>query len=214
MKRAAWLLLLVIPLQPASNIDRLPTARKMEMIEKGKVDPGSHVAFSEAELNTYFAQKVREAVPDGMKDTRVQIGDGGVITGQARVDFVKMKRAQGQDMGWIMRQMLEGEHDLRVVGRLETSAGRGRVDLQRVDVGSMAFKGRALDMLINTFLAPHYPQAKPGQSFELGYNMDRIDLKPGQALVVMAPKKQPSRRAGAPVRRSAEVPASRPTPAQ
>lgn len=209
MKRLAWLLLLTIPVRPASNIDRLPTARKMEMIEKGKVDPGSQVHFSEQELNVYFAQKVKEAVPDGMKNTRVQIGDG-IVTGQARVDFLKMKQAQGEEPGWLMRQMLEGERDLRVVGRLETSAGRGRVDLQRVEVGGVTFKGRTLDMLIDTFLAPHYPQAKPGQSFELGYNMDRIDLKPGEALVVMAPKRQPWRRASAPERRTAPVPASRP----
>ncbi len=208
MKRLAWLLLLTIPVQPASNIDRLPTQRKFELIEKGKVDPGSQVHFTEQELNVYLAQRVKETAPEGMRDTRVQIGDGGMVSGQARVDFLKLRQASGEEPGWLMRQMLEGERELRVIGRLETSAGRGKVDLQRVEVGGVVFKGRTLQMLIDNFLAPHYPQAKVGESFELGYNMDRIDLKPGQALVVMAPKPQPWRRAGA------QAPASRRAPAR
>lgn len=191
--RCGWLLLFLLPLFPASNIDRLPTDRKMDMIERGKVDPGSRVTFTESELNSYFAQNV----PDGMSRTRLQIGEG-VVTGQARVDFVKMKRAQGQEMGWLMRQLLDGEHDLLVTGRLTSSAGQGRVDVDRVEIGGMAFKGRTLDLLINTFLAPHYPTAKPGRTFDLGYNMDRIDLKPGQALVTMAAKRQPWRRSANP----------------
>jgi hypothetical protein len=205
MKRAALLLLLMLP-APAANIDKLPVAQRMEMIEKGRVDPGARVQFAEPELNTYLSQKVKQVVPQGLRNPRVQLGEGRA-TAHALVDFVRMKHARGEQMGWLMRKMLEGEHELTVIGRLESAAGRGRVDIEEVEIGGTSFRGRTLDLLVRTFVAPLYPQAKPGQSFELGYDMDRIELKPGLAQVTMAQRKQwKQRRSATPAAGPQQVP--------
>lgn len=188
MKRAVLLLLLVFPLQPAtSRYDRLPPQKKIDLIEQGKIPPGTQVVFGEKELNSFLATKAREVVPEGLRDTRLEIGDGKA-TGYAMVDFVKMRQAQGQDLNWLMSKLIEGEHPITVVGRIESNRGVARVDLERVNVGGNTIQGRALDLLIKTFVNPLYPQAKVGKDFELGYNMDRIELHPGMARVVMAPK--------------------------
>ncbi|MDX1980081.1 MAG: hypothetical protein SFV51_07425 [Bryobacteraceae bacterium] len=206
MRRLPLLLLLVLPARPASNLDKLPVAKRMEMIEKGKVDAGARIRFGESELNVYLSQKVKEVVPRGLRNPRVQIGDGKA-TAHALADFVKMRHARGEQMGWLMRKLLEGEHQLTIIGTLESGAGRGRVDIEQVEIGGTSLKGRTLDLLIRTFLTPLYPQAKPGQSFELGYDMERIDLKPGRAEVTMAQRKQWKQRRSAKPMASAALPA-------
>ncbi|MCC6389742.1 MAG: hypothetical protein IT167_03985, partial [Bryobacterales bacterium] len=130
MKRAVLLLLLVFPLQPAtSRYDRLPPQRKIDLIEQGKIPPGTQVVFGEKELNSFLATKAREVVPEGLRDTRIEIGDGKA-TGYAMVDFVKMRQAQGQDLNWLMSRLLDGEHPITVVGRIASNRGIARVDLE------------------------------------------------------------------------------------
>src|SRR5262245_59614243 len=121
MKSAILLMLLSIALLSApTGIDRLPTAQKIDLIENKKVPLGTTVTFREPELNAYLVTKAQEVVPDGLRNPTLIIRDGKA-TGSATVDFVKMRHAQGQDMGWIMRSLLNGEHPVQVVGTLKSS---------------------------------------------------------------------------------------------
>ncbi|MCS7023717.1 MAG: hypothetical protein NZV14_02865 [Bryobacteraceae bacterium] len=170
-----------------TKITQMTAAQKIDLIEKGKLPPGSQITFRESELNVYLDQKARELVPEGLKNPRIVIRDGKV-TATARVDFVKMRHAQGLDTGWMMRKLLEGEHPVQVVGALRSGNGIARVDLELVDIGGVSIRGRALDLLIRTFVHPLYPNVKVGESFELGYDLDRIELKPGIATVFTVSK--------------------------
>ncbi len=188
MSRAILLLLIALPLTPApSKLDRLPPEQKIGMIQAGKVPPGTNLSFPEMELNRYLEMKAKQVVGEGLRKPRVEI-EQGRATGYALVDFVKIRHAKGQDLGWLMRRLLEGEHPVRVTGRLKSANGVARVDLDTVEIGGSGLKGRALDLLIRTFVLPLYPDAKVGQEFELGYDVDRIELKPGMAVVTMAGK--------------------------
>ncbi len=170
---------------PQSRYDRLPAQQKIDMITEGKIPAGTQVVFVQQDINTYVVAKAKEVVPEGLKDPRVEIQDGKAV-GRATVDFVKMRHAQGQDLNWLFAKLLQGEHPVFVTGRVQSSKGLARVDLDRVEIGGSAITGRALDLLIRTFVTPLYPQAKVGESFELGYNVDRIELKPGLARVVLS----------------------------
>lgn len=175
-----------------SRYDRLPAQQKIDMISEGKIPAGTHLQFPQQDVNAYLIAKAREVVPDGLKDPTVEIQDGRA-TGRATVNFVKMRQAQGQDLNWLLSRLLQGEHPIKVTGRIQSSNGRARVDLDQVEIGGSAIKGRAIELLVRTFVAPLYPQAKVGESFELGYNMDRIELKPGVAHVILAGKQQLAR---------------------
>jgi hypothetical protein len=189
MKRVVLLLALTLPLAPApSRYDAMPTQRKLDLIEQGRIPPGTTLTFEERELNTYLQRKAKEVIPDGLREPHVTLSDGKV-TGKAYVDFVKMRHAQGEDLNWLMSSLLKGEYPIRVEGRVASSNGTARVDLDMVQVGGASLKGRALDLLIRTFVHPLYPNAKVGSPFELGYNLDRIELKQGVAQVTMAPKR-------------------------
>lgn len=189
MKPVLYLALLSLPLLPAtSRYDRLPAKQKIQMIETGKMPAGTQVTFNEKELNAYVRVRAVEVVPEGLRDPRVEIADNRA-TGYATVNLAKMRHAQGQNMGRLMNWLLDGERPMKVTGRLNSSNGVGRVDLERVEIGGNVIEGRALDLLIRTFVTPLYPQAKVAQDFELGYRMDRIELRRGLARVIMTPKK-------------------------
>lgn len=189
MKHAVLLLALTLPLAPAtSRFDAMPTQRKIDLIEQGRIPAGTLLTFEERELNTFLQKKAKEVIPDGLREPHLTLSEGRA-TGKAYVDFVKMRHTQGEDMNWLMSSLLKGEYPIRVEGRVVSSNGTARVDLDVVQVGGASLKGRALDLLVRTFVLPLYPNAKVGSQFELGYNVDRIELKPGQAQVTMAPKK-------------------------
>jgi hypothetical protein len=177
---------------PQSRYDRLPAQQKIDMIQEGRIPPGTQVAFPQRDVNSYVVAKAKEVIPEGLRDPRVEILDGKA-TGWAMVDFVKMQHASGQDMNWLMTKLLQGEHPIQVVGRVQSANGSARVDLDRVEIGGSGISGRALDLLIRTFVLPLYPQAKVGESFELGYNVDRIELHQGVARVVLSSKPQSSK---------------------
>lgn len=172
-------------LQAASKYDQMTTQQKIEVIEQQKATPGAQIEFSEKEMNAYIAEKAKQYIPEGIRDTKIDI-ESGRATGSAMVDFVKMKQAKGQDLGWMMSWLLKGERSLKAVGKLTSADGTARVDLEAVEVNGVAIKGRALELLLSTFVTPIYPQAKVGQPFELGHNMDRIELRPDAARVVIA----------------------------
>lgn len=186
MKRVALLLILALPLVPApSRYDSLPTERKLDLIEQGRVPPGTQLVFAERELNTFVVRKAKELIPAGLREPKVSLSDGTVI-GTAYVDFVKMRHAQGEDLNWLVAKLLTGEHPVFVKGRVTSANGSARVDLENVDIGGNSIKGRALDLMVRAFVSPLYPQAKVGTDFELGYNVDRIEVKQGLARVVMS----------------------------
>jgi len=45
--------------------------------------------------------------------------------------------------------------------------------------------GPVLDFLIKTFFLPLYPGAHINERFEIGYNIDRIDIRPTGVRVTM-----------------------------
>jgi hypothetical protein len=193
MSRVIPLLLVALSLTSApAKLDKLPPEIKIGMIQAGKVPPGAQISFPQQDLNRYVEKKAKEVVGEGLREPRVEI-EQGRATGYAFVDFVKLRHAKDQDLGWLMRRLLDGEHPVKVTGRLESAKGIARVDLDKVEIGGNGLRGRALELLIRTFVLPLYPDAKVGQEFELGYDVDRIELKPGVAVVTMAGK--PSGRA-------------------
>ena len=72
-----------------------------------------------------------------------------------------------------------------VTAKISSGAGKATVYLQRVEVDGIPIEGSALDFLIQNYLLPNYPSAKINRPFDLRYRMDRLEVSPGIAYVVM-----------------------------
>lgn len=158
--------------------------KKLDLIEAEQVPKGSAFNFPVAEVNAWARVRVPEIIPEGIRDMRVEIG-AGTATGSATVDFLKMRQAQGQTTGWFLTKLIEGERPLKVSVRIESAGGRCTVFLTRVELSSVSANKTVLDFLIKTFFLPLYPEAHINEPFDLDYNMERIELRPGLARVVI-----------------------------
>ena len=157
--------------------DYLSAKRKLDAIQQRRMAPGSAVTFTPREIDAWSRIEIPKEIPHGFLEPHVQLGEG-VASGRALVDFLQMRQAQGQNPGWLMSRMLEGERPLLISVRLRSSGGRCTVDLTKVEISGVAAQGSVLDFLIRTFFLPLYPRAKIGQPFELGYNIERLEIHP------------------------------------
>ena len=169
----------------ASRSDYLNAKRKFQSIENQQAKPGSRVALSAQELNAYVQTELPQVAPAGIRKPFVELHGSNTATGSALIDFVKLRSAQGKSTNWLLRRMLDGEHEVKVTTRIKSGHGSATVDLERVEVGGMPISGSALDFIIQNYLIPNYPEAKIGRPFKLHPRVDRIEVASGVAYVVL-----------------------------
>jgi hypothetical protein len=186
MRKGLWFsaFLVTAVLAAAVSSDALTASGKFRLIESERVPPGSRVTIHQDELNAYVRNQLRSVAPDGVRDPRLELGQNRA-TGYAWVDFEKLRRAQGQPMGWLMAKLMGGEKRVRVDAQIRSGGGKATVDLERVEVSGVAISGPALDYLIRNFLWPYYPEAKVGRPFELAHRIERLDVQPARVNVVI-----------------------------
>ena len=165
----------------AAPNDYLSAKQKFDSIENGRLKAGSRVELSVRELDAYAEQ----AVPEGVRDPRLQLLAPGMATGMAMVDFGKLRRAHGYQTGWLMSKLLDGDRPVSVTARIHSAGGRATVDLQRVEISGIAIDGRTLDFLIENVLQPLYPDAVVGRPFELGHRIEKLDVGPAAVAVLI-----------------------------
>ncbi len=185
MKR---LLALALPLSIgllASRADYLNAKRKFDAIEKYQMKPGAWVPLPANELNAYVQVEMREVAPQGVRDPKIELGGNGIATGRAMINFLKIQNTRGAEPNWLVKKLLDGEREVAVTAKIASAAGKATVYVQRVEISGIPVEGATLDFLIENYLLPNYPNAKINRPFDLRYKMERLQVNPGIAYVVM-----------------------------
>ena len=169
----------------ASRSDYLSIKQKFLTIQNGRAARGTRVPIPSTELNAYVQTELPKVVPQGIREPVVELLGNNSARATAYVNFLKMQNARGQAPGWLMRNLLNGEHQLVVTANMNSAKGSAVVYLTRVEIGGVPVEGAALNFLIENYLLPNYPEARIGKPFQLDYNMDRVEVKPGVAYVVI-----------------------------
>jgi hypothetical protein len=177
MYRSIGVLVMALPALFAADPAYQSAEFKLERLEKQDLKPGEVVEFTPQEVDAWVRIGVPEAVPEGVKNPRLEIGMDSA-TGSALVDFLKIKEARGSSTNRLLASMIEGEHPLKVSVRIACGTGKCTVSLTRMELAGAVVEGALLDFLIKSFFVPLYPDAKINQPFEVGYNVDRIDFRP------------------------------------
>ena len=156
--------------------------RKLEIIQSGKAKPGAVFVFTSAELNAWVRMKAPMVVPSGLREPRLEMGNGSA-TGYALVDFLKLQHGAGIETNWLIAKLIQGEKRVMARATIQSAHGSATVHLLRVEIGGLAVSGATLDFLIDTFFRPLYPDAKIDEPFELSDRVDRIEVTPAEARV-------------------------------
>jgi hypothetical protein len=124
--------------------------------------------FTEQEVNAYLASgKVK--LPAGVQSVNLQ-GTPGVITGAAKVDFDRIR--EGSHSSNPLLSMFSGVHDVVVVAHAQGAGGKGYVQVDSVSLDGVAIPEFVLELFVERFLHPKYPQIGLNSQFALP---DRID---------------------------------------
>lgn len=169
----------------ASRSDYVNVKQKFASIERESAKPGSRVALSAKELNAYVEAELPQHAPPGVRRPHVELHGNDSATGTILVDFLKIRSAKGKTNNWLIRQLFEGEHEVKVTAHVRSGGGTATVDLQRVEIGGVPISGSALDFVVRNYLIPNYPDAKIGRPFKLHKQVDRVEVQPGVAYVVL-----------------------------
>jgi hypothetical protein len=146
---------------------------------------GSQTAFSEEEVNSYLAYKMEPDYPAGLSKVQVNFVPGRIL-GTARVDFDKAMAAR-QPLGGMADYLFWGLHTLAVEGGFSAVDGVGRFDLESVALDGYTLPQKLVDLLIETFLKPRYPNLALDRPFLLPYSIDRVEVMRERVEVVVNP---------------------------
>jgi len=172
----------VLLVAAAPAFDNYTSAQqKFDLIVSDRLRAGARVTLTYPELDAWVA---REA-PNGVRNPHLAVTASGLVRGTAIVDFAKVRKAQGQEPGWLMRKLLEGERPVSVTARIRSGAGTATVDVERVEISGLAIDGSTLDFLIQNILLPLYPDAAIGRPFELGHKINRLEIAAANVAVVI-----------------------------
>jgi hypothetical protein len=148
-------------------------SRKMEKLAAGEKARSAVDAYVEHELAPLF--------PKGLEQVSIQLQQG-LIAGSARINFDTLETGDGKSNP-LLSALLRGQHLLDVVASVKTQNGTGSYEVSKVLLDQREIPKPLVDLLIQKYVVPKYPAAKPNTPFPLPYNVDHADLQPGKVTV-------------------------------
>jgi len=124
--------------------------------------------FTEQEANAYLASG-EVKLPVGVQSVKLQ-GAPGIITGEAQVDFDRIR--EGTHSSNPLLSIFSGIHNVVVVAHARGAGGRGYVNVDSVSLDGVVIPEFVLELFVERFLQPKYPQIGLDSQFALP---DRID---------------------------------------
>jgi hypothetical protein len=145
--------------------------RKLDHIESNAALPKPDSApteFTEAEVNAYLASQTVK-LPAGVKSVNLQ-GQPGMVTGNSQIDFDQIKA--GKSSYNPLLSIFTGVHQVVVTAHAYGRAGQGLVHVDSVALDGVEIPRFALQLFVDKYLQPKYPQVGLDSRFKLP---DRID---------------------------------------
>jgi hypothetical protein len=123
---------------------------------------------SEEEVNSYLASgQVR--LPQGVESVVLE-GQPGLITATAQVDFDELKSNRSSVNPLL--SVFSGTHSVVVIARAHAAGGEGLVEIESVSLDAADIPRFVLQMFVEKFLKPKYPNLGLDSRFRLP---DRVD---------------------------------------
>jgi hypothetical protein len=179
---------LFYPREQASTLKAQPTVadsksftRKLSELAAGEKDGSSRrVEFRESEVDAYIQHELAPLFPSGLKQVNIQLLQDSVAA-NSRINFDEIE--SGGERNLLFSTLFRGEHTLDVVATLKTQNHTGRYEIAKVSLDQQEIPRPLVDMLVQKYVVPKYPAAKPNTPFALPYNIEKADLLPGKAIV-------------------------------
>lgn len=170
--------------QAADALSKKIAAITQKGIE-GKRDQPSTVTLTQDELNSWFLFRSPRYLPAGVSKPSVALIGSGSLRGTATLDLEAVARKRSRNPLDPLSYLF-GRVPVTVTGTLRTRNGMGRFDVQAADVGGIPVPKAILQELLSYYATtPDSPDGiRLDDAFALPANIQRIDVAPGQMVVV------------------------------
>lgn len=158
--------------------------RKVDFIKSNAAKPQpsqTPTVFSQEEINAYFSER-RLKIPEGVQKVTFAL-QPEQVTAFTRVDFEKLRQSR-PSMNPLLA-IFDGVHDCQVVAHAESAGpGRVRVRVEAVNIDGMNVPHMALQMFVNHYVKPKYPNVDLDAEYKLPTRIDTATIKTEQGVIV------------------------------
>ena len=163
-------------------------ARKFAFIEEDRAAAGARIWIGVKELNAYAAVEALQVVPKGLRNPRLELGQGSAVA-YASVDLLKVQELKASPPNPLFAWFLSGERPLEIKARIQSGQGRATVYLDEMSLSGVSARGVVLDFLVENFLLPFYPTAAIGRPFALQHGVERVEVTPAGVTIVIGTRR-------------------------
>ena len=157
-----------------TKIDAIKKAADSNNHKRGS----SRVELSEVELESYVVYALKEDIPAQLDSIDVRLAPDAVSS-NSQITF--NSNATGNP---IFDSLVGGTHNLYVKGNLVGHQGRGKFDLQEVQVDGIPVPNVLIHALIKRYVKPKYPEVELGEPFDLPWEIQELKLESGKATAI------------------------------
>ena len=138
----------------------------------------SQVELSEEELESYVVYSLKEDIPGQIDSIDVQLAPD-TVGSDTQITFPS--NATGNP---VVDALVGGTHNLFLKGKLNGRDGRGKFDLQEVQVDGIPVPNVLIQALLKRYVKPKYPEADLSEPFDLPWEVQELKLENGKAAVI------------------------------
>ncbi len=172
-----------IPSQAAAD----SFSKKLSLLTSEKTKPVSRtLEFSQAELDGYLFHQVAPLFPKGLQDVRIQLLDGS-LKANSKINFDEYEKSTAGAKNSLLSALFSGEHTLDVFAEFKSESRTGSYEVSKVLLDQKEIPKPLVDLLIQKYVVPKYPAAKPNSPFPLPYRIEKMDILPGKLVVHQTP---------------------------
>lgn len=164
--------------------------RKIDEIRQQGSEPTApntiRTEVTQDELNSWFMYRAGPLLPEGLTQPQVTLVGDGVLSAQAVVNLEAVGQERSTGGGFDPFSLLGGRVPVTVTGVLRSGDGVARLEVQTVLVSGFPVPVAVLQELASYYSrTPDLPMGiRLDDAFELPAGIRRIDVGPGQAVVV------------------------------
>lgn len=131
------------------------------------------------ELNAWFREGGYK-LPQGVQKV-IFHGQPDTIQANATVDFDAVKEGK-RNLNPLL-SIFSGVHDVEVTATSSAQNGQGHVNIQTVSIDGVGVPRMALELFVNKYLKPKYPNVGLENDFEMPYRIDSATIGNDNALL-------------------------------
>ena len=136
------------------------------------------VEVSEVELESYVLFHLRDDIPARLDSIDVQLTEGAVAADTKMTFPPDMTGNQVTDL------LIAGTHNFFVKGKLSATGTHGKFELEEVKVDGIPVPNILVEMLINKYVKPKYPNVDLNSPFTMPWGIESLVITPGKTTIV------------------------------